>query len=528
MLHFTYGPILHLYDKMKEINCITEKSKLIDSYTLITDKVPVSVNIWDCPNESIPIYHIKFPNIGLGTQAFLNSLKEEITRGIPLRNELMTDPKIAKKIKLDYYKKLKSSIAEKLPDISKEKLELFSGITLHKMHGLGDLEIILGDNLLEEVTINGSKEPISIYHKKHGWCKTILYPENEEEIYNISALIGRNIGKDITNLNPIMDAHLLTGDRVASTLFPISTSGNTITIRRFARTPWTITHFISPEYNTMTSEMAAILWQAMQYELNIIVAGGTASGKTSVLNTLSSFIPPTQRIISVEDTREISLPKPLHWNWVPMSSRTSNIEGQGEISMLDLIIASLRMRPDRMIVGEIRKQEQAQALFEAMHTGHSIYSTMHADTAQQVKRRLTEPPMNIPLVEVSSLHLILVQYRDRRKGIRRTMELTEVMPATGETSKLELNTLYRWLPRKDQFEKVNSPIRIIDELNLHTGMTVKEINDDLNQKVSILNWLKKEKVYNIDDLGNILKTYYKEPDKLIKAVNNKWKIEKVI
>ena len=196
--------------------------------------------------------------------------------------------------------------------------------------------------------------------------------------------------------------------------------------------------------------------------------------------------------------------------------------------MLDLIIASLRMRPDRMIVGEIRKQEQAQALFEAMHTGHSIYSTMHADTAQQVKRRLTEPPMNIPLVEVSSLHLILVQYRDRRKGIRRTMELTEVMPATGETSKLELNTLYRWLPRKDQFEKVNSPIRIIDELNLHTGMTVKEINDDLNQKVSILNWLKKEKVYNIDDLGNILKTYYKEPDKLIKAVNNKWKIEKVI
>src|SRR3989344_250744 len=123
MLHFTYGPILHLYDKMKEINCITEKSKLIDSYTLITDRVPVTVNIWDCPNESIPIYQIKFPEIGLGTQAFLNSL----------RNEIMTDPKVAKKIKLDYYQKLKSSILLKLPNIDKEKLELFSGITLHKM-----------------------------------------------------------------------------------------------------------------------------------------------------------------------------------------------------------------------------------------------------------------------------------------------------------------------------------------------------------------------------------------------------------
>lgn len=513
---------------MKLIENLDEKKKLIDSYTLITDQVPVTVNIWDCHKQSIPIYQIKFPVIGLGTQAFLNSLKEDITRGISLKNELLTDPKIAKKFKLEYYNKLKSLITEKIPDLNQEKLNLFTGLTLHKMYGLGDLEIILGDNYLEEVAINGSKEPISVYHKKHGWCKTMLYIENEEEIYNISALIGRNIGKDITNLNPLMDAHLLTGDRVASTLFPISTSGNTITIRRFARTPWTITHFVSPEYKTMSHEMAAILWQAIQYELNVIVAGGTASGKTSVLNTLSSFIPPTQRIISVEDTREISLPKPLHWNWVPMSSRTSNVEGQGEVTMLDLIIASLRMRPDRMIVGEIRKQDQAQALFEAMHTGHSIYATMHADTAQQVKRRLTEPPMNIPLAEISSLHLILVQYRDRRNGLRRTMELTEIMPTAGESTRLELNTLYRWHPRKDKFEQVNKPIRIVDELNLHTGMTMKEIEDDRTQKTEILKWLTKEKVFDIDKVGDILKLYYKEPNSLIKAVTNKWSINKIL
>ncbi len=513
---------------MKEKNCITQKSKLIDSYILITDKVPVTVNIWDCPKQSMPIYQIKFPNIGVGTQAFLDSLKDEVAKGIPLKNELLTDPKTAKKIKLQYYQKLKSLIKLQLPNLAQDTLNLFTGITLHKMHGLGDLEIILGDNFLEEVAINSSKQPISIYHKKHGWCKTMLYVENEEEIYNISALIGRNIGKDITNLNPLMDAHLLSGDRVASTLFPISTAGNTLTIRRFARTPWTVTHFIGPEYKTMSADMAAILWQAMHYELNVVVAGGTASGKTSVLNTLSSFIPPTQRIISVEDTREISLPKPLHWNWVPMSSRTSNLEGQGSVSMLDLIVASLRMRPDRMIVGEIRKRGQAQALFEAMHTGHSIYATMHADTAQQVKRRLTEPPMKIPLAEVSSLHLVLVQYRDRRKGLRRTMELTEILPAAGETTRLDLNTLYRWRPRSDKFEQVNRPIRIIDELNLHTGMTVKEIENDLNEKKAVLRWLLKNKVYDLDKVGNIFKIYYKQPEKLIKAVNNKWSIDKIL
>ena len=196
--------------------------------------------------------------------------------------------------------------------------------------------------------------------------------------------------------------------------------------------------------------------------------------------------------------------------------------------MLDLIIASLRMRPDRVIVGEIRKKNQAQALFEAMHTGHSIYSTMHADTAQQVKRRLTEAPMNIPLAEISSLHLILVQYRDRRRGIRRTMELTEVMTTAGETTNLELNPLYRWRPRRDKFEQVNKPIRIYDELNLHTGMTVDEIKEDINQKKNIIKWLVKNKVYDIDKIGNVFKMYYKEPERLIKTVNNKWKIDKIL
>ena len=132
------------------------------------------------------------------------------------------------------------------------------------------------------------------------------------------------------------------------------------------------------------------------------------------------------------------------------------------------------------IVGEVRRKAQAETMFEAMHTGHSVYTTLHADTVDQVKRRLIEPPIEIPRSEVESLQLVLVQFRDRRKGIRRTLELAEIL--TGGKEQLETNYLYRWMPRTDTFEKVNDSIRVFEDLNLHTGMTPKEIRDDLKER----------------------------------------------
>ena len=152
-----------------------------------------------------------------------------------------------------------------------------------------------------------------------------------------------------------MDAHLKTGDRVNATLSPISSKGNTITIRKFAVRPWTITDFVKE--NTISYEAAALLWMAVQNELSIIIAGGTASGKTSMLNGIANFFPPNQRILSLEDTRELVLPKILHW--VPLETRLPNPEGKGGITMFDLVVNSLRMRPDRVLVGEIRKRAEA-------------------------------------------------------------------------------------------------------------------------------------------------------------------------
>jgi archaeal flagellar protein FlaI len=258
-----------------------------------------------------------------------------------------------------------------------------------------------------------------------------------------------------------MDAHLKTGDRVNATLSPISTKGNTITIRKFAEDPWTMIKFI--EMRTISAEGAALVWLAVQNELSILIAGGTGSGKTSMLNGISNFLAPNQRIISIEDTRELKLIKLLHW--VPLETRLPNPEGKGGITMLDLLVNSLRMRPDRIFVGEIRRKEEAQVLLEAMHTGHSVYGTIHANNAEETVTRLTNPPIDIPKGMLSSLSMILVQNRNRRTGKRRTIQIAELTKTGDPRILMQYNAL------KDKLEKVNESQEIFKTISLYTGMT---------------------------------------------------------
>jgi archaeal flagellar protein FlaI len=493
--------------------------RLVEQYTVESNSVSSDVLIWSIPQENTPIYEIIPHDIGFATAHVLDMLLDELAKQIVISGEDVIDPEKIEAQKRDILTKSKRLISSKIP-CDALTLDILAGTLLHKVFGTGDLEVIMADNWLEEVAINGDSQPLSLYHKKYGWLKTTKFFDREADIYNLASQIARRVGKQINALTPIMDAHLETGDRVAATLFPISTEGDTITIRRFSRNPWTIIHMIDSKIHTMSKEVMAFLWLAMQYELNFLVVGGTASGKTSILNTLCALINPTNRVISIEDTREISLPKQLHWNWVPMVSRSANTEGQGEVSMLDLIVASLRMRPDRIVVGEIRRKQQAEALFEAMHTGHSVCATMHADTAEQVKHRLIQPPIEIPENELEALQLVVVQYRDRRRGVRRTLEVAEVLPG-GSDEKIKLNYLYRWRPRNDAFAKEDDSIRVVEDLNLHTGMTGREIQNDLDQKEQILEWMLDNNVTDVDKVGHIMRIYYKSPKILLDAIRDK-------
>lgn len=498
----------------------------LESYTIIADDVPAKVEIILRPEEYTPIYEIKFPTIEPATQAVLDSLKEKLIEIVKIEISEILDPKAMEEIKQRFLESARNAITQELPTVNEKEKDILSGIIVHEMLGLGKLEVVLNDDNLEEVVINNSSEPVWVFHKKIGWLKTNIILPSEEQIYNYASLIGRRVGRQITNLDPLMDAHLITGDRVNATLFPVSTKGNTITIRKFRREPWTIIHFIDPSQKTMTREIAALLWLCMQYELNIIVAGGTASGKTSVLNALMPFMPPNHRIISIEDTRELRLPDFLHW--IPLTTREPNPEGKGQVSMLDLLVNSLRMRPDRIVVGEIRRQSEAEVLFEAMHTGHSVYATLHADRAEQVIRRLTNPPINVPESLLESLHLVIVQYRHRRLGIRRTIEVAEFIP--GETGKFgsRLETLYRWKPLTDTIERARSSIRLINEIRMHTGMTDEQMEADLKEKETVLQWMLDNNVRTVNTVGKVVAEYYHDRDRVLKIVKSGGKPEEVI
>lgn len=501
--------------------------EIIAKYTIVADNVPGNITISKKPEEYTPIYEVRFSTIEPGTEAVLDSIKERLIEIVKVEISEILDPKAMENVKNRFLESAKESISQELPTLSDEQKNLLAGSLIHEMLGLGKLEVILNDDNLEEVVINNSEEAIWVFHKKFGWLKTNIIVPTEEQIYNYASLIGRKVGRQITNLDPLMDAHLITGDRVNATLFPISTKGNTITIRKFRRDPWTIVHFIDPIQKTMTKEIAALLWLCVQYELNILVAGGTASGKTSVLNAILPFIPPNHRIISIEDTRELRLPDFLHW--IPLTTREPNPEGKGEVSMLDLLVNSLRMRPDRVVVGEIRRQNEAEVLFEAMHTGHSVYATLHADRSEQVIRRLTNPPINLPESLLESLHLVIIQFRHRRLGIRRTSEVAELIPGgvRGETQS-RLEVLYRWKPQTDEIVRVRDSMRLINEIRLHTGMTDEQMEKDLFEKQMILEWMLKNNIKTVNTVGKVIAEYYHDRERILKLIKSKEGPEEIL
>ena len=399
-----------------------------------------------------------------------------------------------------FKEKILKLLAKYFQNADKKTMDMLMNYVIQQNIGLGNLDILLKDSNLEEIVVNNAKEPVWVYHRKFGWMKTNMTLSNESMVRHYSTIIGRDVGKEITVLNPLMDAHLKTGDRVNATLSPISSKGNTITIRKFAVKPWTITDFIKD--NSISYEAAALIWMAVQNELSVIISGGTASGKTSMLNVISNFFPPNQRIISLEDTRELMLPDVLHW--VPLETRLPNPEGKGGIDMLDLIINSLRMRPDRIVVGEIRRKKEAEVLFEAMHTGHSVYGTLHANNVRETINRLTHPPIDLPKQILSALSLIVVQHINRRNGRRRTLQIGEVTPEGDARTIMQLNAA------KDSLEKVSEPEFIYSTLALYTGLPKEHFQNDMKEKVRMLGWMVQNDITDINNIGMIMSNYYRK------------------
>lgn len=476
---------------------------VIEKYNVELEEIKVDVAIEGERGRAL-LYNLSPPKISPATQAFLSEVRKKLITEVAMGPTEILDPNVIEKSKIRF-RQTASEILGKEMRLDENSKKILVGILMNDMLGLGDIEFILSDPNLEEVVVSSSKEPIRVYHKSYGWLKTNVTPESEDQIVNYSNIIARRAGRQITTLNPLLDAHIVTGDRANAVLYPISTKGNTITIRKFARDPWTIIDLIKNK--TITSEIAALLWLAVQYEMNVLVSGGTASGKTSLLNVMMPFIPPNHRIITIEQTRELQLPSFLYW--APLVTRLPNPEGKGEVSMIDLLVNSLRMRPDRIILGEIRRKEEAEVLFEAMHTGHSVYATVHADTIADTVTRLTNPPISVPPNQMKAVHLGVVMFRDRRKGVRRVYQLGEFIQTEEEgVTKITPNILYRYHPGSDKILPHSKSQVFFDNLTRVTGMDMKEINKDLAEKQGILDNLVKKNIRSIEEVGKAIVEYY--------------------
>lgn len=498
------APPLHVTQRAED-----SSKQNIDHYSLTVDGAKIEVSIKKI-GRNIE-YHFAVPKIDVATATLLTEIRNELISITTISMKELTNPEYFSSIKQRFMNDATNLIKAKLPKLDPEGEKFLIGILMQEMLGLGMIEFLVSDANLEEIVIPSAKEVIRVYNKKYGWLQTNIRIEKEEDIVNYANIIARRVGKQITVLSPLLDAHLVSGDRINAVLYPINTKGSTITIRKFARDPYTIVDLINNK--TMDIDAACLIWIAIEYEMNVIFSGGTASGKTSILNACMPFIPPNQRILSIEDTRELMLPEFLYWT--PLVTRTPNPEGKGEVSMLDLLVNSLRMRPDRIILGEMRKKEEAMVLFEAMHTGHSVYATVHADAATETISRLVNPPLSIPPNLLKAVNLNVVMFRDRRRGIRRILQIAEF---DAEKDNAKANLLYRWSQEEDKLVPHNTSAKFFEDLSRNTGMTEFEINDNLQEKKNVLLWLLKNNIRSLNDFGKVMVTYYRNREFLMDAL----------
>ena len=489
--------------------------KILDKYDFKSDGIPISVTISTGKGEYVPLYKISISSITRNTEILLEKIRQELTTQVTIGMVDIIGAKESGQIEEKFVRAIGQLLEKYFPNVTESTFNFLKSYLIQRSLGLGNIEILMDDGKLEEIAVNNANEDVWVYHVNHGWMRTNIRLENEAQIKHFSSMIGRKIGRQINVLDPLMDAYLAKGERVNATLTPISVKGNTMTIRKFAEKPFTITDFINN--NTISAEAASLIWLGVQYELSTLISGGTATGKTSMLNIISNFLPPNQRIISIEDTREIRLPKFLHW--VPMITRIANPEGKGEVSMLDLLVNSLRMRPDRIIFGEIRRKREAEVLFEAIHTGHSVYATIHANDTAETITRLTTPPIDILKTLLPAISMVVVQYRNRRTGIRRTFQVSEINPDSTPNVLLQLDI------KTGVMKKVSQSKSLLNTIEMFTGLSQQSLFKSLKERETVLKWLVKQGNNTVDGVGKIIAEYYTNKDNLMKYVLKNKKFE---
>lgn len=384
----------------------------------------------------------------------------------------------------------------------------------------GKIDGLMRDDNIEDISCDGIDIPLFVWHRKYESIPSNIIFQTAEELENFVFKLAYMCGRHISIAQPLLDGTLTDGSRAQVTYgTEVTPKGSTFTIRKFQKTPLTITDLIV--YNALSTEIAAYFWFLIENRHSVMIGGDIGGGKTSMLNAISLFIRPTLKIVSIEDTQEIRLP---HQNWEMMVTRqglgtsagATGEGGIGAISMFDLLRASLRQRPDFIIVGEIRGEE-AYALFQAMATGHLGLTTIHAEHVQGVLHRLTTRPMNIPHTQVENLNAISIVRRliVNNVSLRRTVSVSEMIGWDRKKNDFKLKEVFRWDAEKDVYNAVGKS-HLLKQIATQWGYSMDEIDQELKKRKVILDYMVLKHIRSYEDVSKLVLDYFSEPEKIFR------------
>lgn len=468
-------------------------------------------------NEIIPQYNVSRQNYSPEEKILLGEIRENlvdlaISTG---ENFQSNEEKLLGDIRNFLFMRL--SDENQNLQVSKQYLDDLSHKLLRDIIGYGKIDSLIQDDDLEEIMINGISKPVFVYHRQYGMMKTNIEFDDEKELIDLIDSIARQINRRIDQESPILDGRLTDGSRINATIPPVSPDGPSLTIRKFKKDPFTIIDLINSK--TISIELAAFLWVCFDglgvKSANAIISGGTSSGKTTTLNALCSFINPKERIITIEDTLELQIP---HEHVIRMETRPANVENKGELTMNDLVKNSLRQRPDRIIVGEVRSDE-AITLFTALNTGHSGFGTLHSNDARETITRLTNAPMSVPEIMIQAIDFIIMQnriYTSSGVSYRRISEVAEVVGI--EEGVVQLNKIFQWNPEADTIENVSISSKTLTQLANLTGKSVSEIHREIENREIVLSHMVEHDIHSSDDVKSVFDLYYNDSEKVLNRI----------
>lgn len=506
-------PIKKMKETVEEESVLEEGLELTEQLDLGSEYV--SVDVYLNPETSEYVYHAVEPLLAPKQKEIYDFIIETFNKSLNYDRVAMEDLN-RKKVFLDEeVKGLLKDYSNVLGTFTDDFLAPVLYYIRREYIGYGKIECLMLDIGVEDISCDGTGIPIFVFHRDFGSIRTTIQFETDEELEGFVVSLAQRAGKSISVADPIIDATLPEGHRLNATFGrEVTTRGSSFTIRKFKEDPLTITDLV--RFGTLSSDMAAHFWMAVQYGDSMIFAGGTASGKTATMNAISIFIPTSAKIISIEDTREVNLP---HQNWIAGLTRGS-AEGEKvtDITMYQLLRAALRQRPEYVLVGEVRGKE-TMTMFQAMSTGHVTYSTMHADSVKSIVYRLENPPISIPRVLIQSLNLVAIhnQLRVKGKRVRRITELVEIVGIEPTSLEIITNRVYNWEPAGDNFV-FGGHSNLYETVMDMEDMTRDEVVTELSRRSEVIDWLVKNQVRLYTEVNTVVSEYYEDPDKVIRIL----------